>query len=165
MHIIYYCYGSAHSSIIAAHLHLGNLPKDPPASVEEIMALPDFDRAQNDDLGHFFFKGRDEKRRAVYTAALGKRPDMMLNFLLNLARINGVDPKAFFFVNALSCLGYMAKMGGALSRRYGLVKLGRKLAAKGVLESYPRLVRLVEETKRQVEEWERKHCFKGRFSL
>lgn len=164
VNIIYYCYGSAHSSIVCAHLHLGHLPKEP-ASMEEIMALPDFDRTQKDDLGHFFFKGKDERNHAVYTAALGSHPDMLVTFLLSLARIKGVDPQAFCFVDALSCLGYLGKMGGALSRRYGLVTMGRRLAAWGIRQSYPRFVRLVEQTKLEIRQRERKHCLSAQFSL
>jgi hypothetical protein len=152
MNIIYYCYGSAHSSVIAAAIHLGKLPQDRTVQMREIVALPDFDRARNEDLGHLFFKGTDEKGHAVFTAAFGNEQEVMVRFLVSLARINGVNSNQFQFVPALSSINSIAKLGGALSRRYGLVGIGRRLAAWGIRQSYGRLIDLVEETKQKVDD-------------
>ena len=60
MHVIYYCYGSAHSSVISAAIHLGRLPSDRVPTQEEMMRLTDFDRTESWQIGTLFFKGHDE---------------------------------------------------------------------------------------------------------
>ncbi|MDQ0337756.1 hypothetical protein J2S00_000526 [Caldalkalibacillus uzonensis] len=150
MNIIYHCYGSAHSSIIAAAIHLGRLPSDRVPSKEEILALPDFDLARNDSLGHIFFKGRDEMGHAVYTAGMGSHHETVKRLLVEMIRLNGYNEESFKFVEALSTINNLAKLGGALSRRYGLVMIGRPLAAMGIRQSYQQLVELVHKTKEDV---------------
>jgi len=60
MHVIYYCYGSAHSSVISAAIHLGRLPSDRAPTQEEMMRLTDFDRTESGQIGTLVFKGHDE---------------------------------------------------------------------------------------------------------
>ena len=55
MKVIYHCYGRAHSSVIAAYLHLGKLPMQGPVTKEQIMAVPEFDLAEAADWGATLF--------------------------------------------------------------------------------------------------------------
>ncbi|GGK18906.1 DUF3189 family protein [Caldalkalibacillus thermarum TA2.A1] len=155
MHIIYHCYGSAHSSIIAAAIHLGRLPSDRVPDKEEILALPDFDTTRDDSLGHIFFKGRDEKGHAIYTAGMGRHHQTVKRLLLEMIRLNNGPESSFKFVEALPSINKLAKLGGALSRRYGLVMIGRPLAAIGIMQSYQHLVELVHKTKEEVKNQEK----------
>lgn len=150
MRIIYHCYGSAHSSITAAAIHLGRLPCNYTPSVPDIIAISDFDVAQNDSLGHLFFKGKDELGYEVYTMGMGAEKTIVKRSLQCLIEESGADPNRFLFAEALPHINRLAKVGGALSRRYGFVTWGRKLAALGICQSYERLVQFVEQTKEQV---------------
>jgi Protein of unknown function (DUF3189) len=149
LRIIYYCYGSAHSSVVAAAIHLGRLPSRRIPTISEICSLPDFDRSTDQFLGMIHYKGKDEWGNRVYTVGLGSRPNEACRTLQSMIRLLG-DPEDFRFYNALHCLKMMGKVGGALSRRYGLRSIGRPLAAWGVQRSYSLLVDLVEAVKMEV---------------
>lgn len=149
MRIFYYCYGSAHSSVIAAAIHLGKLPANRLPTISEICGLPDFDRSSEHQLGMIHYKGKDEWGNRVYTVGLGSNPPMACRTLQSMVHLLG-DPKEFRFYNALQCLKLTGKIGGALSRRYGLRCIGRPLAAWGVRRSYPLLVALVETVKEEL---------------
>jgi len=150
VNIIYHCYGSAHSSVIAAAIHLGRLPDSRVPGVREIMALPDFDRADDRHLGSLFYKGMDEKGFHVYTMGLGGQSAAALQTIKSILALAGADPESFHFVGALRCITLMTKVGGALSRRYGIRIIGRPIAAWGITRSYPTLVDLVKQVKRQL---------------
>lgn len=149
MRIFYYCYGSAHSSIIAAAIHLGKLPTRRLPSISEILSLPDFDRSSDQRLGIIHYKGKDEWGNRVYTVGLGSRPAEACRILQSMIHLLG-EQEDFRFYNALHCLKLTGKVGGALSRRYGLRSLGRPLAAWGVRRSYSLFVALVETVKKEV---------------
>jgi hypothetical protein len=150
MKVIYHCYGSAHSSIVAAAIHLGHLPSDHIPEEEQITALEDFDMARNDSLGHIFFKGKDEWDNEVYTLGMGPDSSLVKRTLIFMIDQSHMDAKEFIFAEALPNINALAKFGGVLSRRYGLVKVGRYLAAKGICQSYERLIHFVEQTKNDI---------------
>jgi hypothetical protein len=52
-------------------------------------------------------------------------------------------------VNALNNVNLKTKIGGFISRRLGLVTIGRPLTIKGIQEKYAGFVTLVENTKRE----------------
>src|SRR5690606_24046871 len=113
-------YGSAHSSITAAAIHLGHLPVTHTPKVEEVLNLADFDLARNDSLGNLFFKGKDELGIEVYTIGMGPEREIVKNSILGLIKEAKHDPNDFHFAEALPHINRLARIGGALSRRYGL---------------------------------------------
>ncbi len=155
MKVIYYCYGSAHSSVVAAAIHLGHLPTEYIPDYKDIVALPDFDVARDDSLGHIFFKGKDERGNEIYTLGMGGEPDIVKRTLWGWIKESGADHRSFYFAAALPYLNRKGRLGGALSRRYGLVGIGRYLAAKGICESYERFVTFVQQTKNELEKQKR----------
>ncbi|MBO8170681.1 MAG: DUF3189 family protein [Bacillaceae bacterium] len=143
MNVIYYCYGSAHSSIIAAHIHLGHLPSDRVPSTTEILSLSDFDTGQEMFIGSLFFKGIDEKGRRIYTMGMGSEPDIVKETFLSMIEVAGGDRRQYLFFSALPHINHVAKFGGTLSRRYGIVWPGRQIAVWGIRQSYRELVQFV----------------------
>jgi hypothetical protein len=150
MKVIYHCYGSAHSSIVSAAIHLGHLPSDRIPEEKEIIALQDFDVARNDSLGHLFFKGNDAWGNEVYTIGMGPESPIVKRTLCFMIEQSHMDAKEFYFAEALPNINRLAKIGGALSRRYGWVKVGRYLAAKGICQSYEGLIRFVHQTRKEI---------------
>lgn len=150
MKVIYYCYGSAHSSVVAAAIHLGKLPSHRVPNWQEIVALPDFDVARNDSLGHLFFKGRDEDGHEIYTIGMGKEMDLVRTSIESLMAHYRIDQREYVFANALPTINQWAKFGGALSRRYSIVGIGRTMAAKGIIMSYPKLCEFVRQIKSEL---------------
>jgi hypothetical protein len=55
-------------------------------------------------------------------------------------------------VGTLSGLGILARCGGFLSRRAGLVSLGRPIVAFGIKQIYPELVLTVDSVRRFLKE-------------
>jgi hypothetical protein len=150
MRIIYHCYGSAHSSIVAAAVHLGKLPTNRSATLQEILRLEDFDHARNDSIGHIFFKGRDTAGNEVFTMGMGPENKLVKRSLRSLIKISNIVDHEILFAEALPHINRMAKVGGALSRRYGFVKIGRYLAAYGVCQNYDTMLLFVQETKKLI---------------
>lgn len=148
MKVVYHCYGSAHSSVTAAAIHLGLLPRDHQPTVAELMAVPRFDRTLTRELGTPFFIGRDQAQRDVYALGRGSAARYVVNCLESLLLEERMSPMEIVLVNALPTISLVTTVGGTLSRGMGLVWPGRPLALWGVRRCYPRFVRLVRETER-----------------
>lgn len=137
--IIYHCYGGSHSSVTAAGIHLGLLPRGRIASSSELLKVPHFDRYEAVTHGRFRFIGRDRYGNEVFV--LGKRtagPDVniMLKKIAQLFACKGeICPiDTTFPINPLMVIG------GFLSRGLHMVSLGRPIVIYGTQIAYPFLV-------------------------
>jgi hypothetical protein len=146
--VVYHCYGSAHSSVTAAAIHLDLLPRNRLPTRAQLLAVPRFDRTLTRELGTPFFLGRDQAGREVYALGRGPAARLVLNCLESLVEIIGASPVAVVAINALPSASRLTTVGGTLSRSFGWVWPGRNLALWGVRRRYRRLVRLVEQTER-----------------
>lgn len=142
--VVYHCFGGAHTSVVAAAIHLGLLPTRP--SWHEVAAFPLFDRTPTRDRGWPLYLGTDERGRRVYAMGRGRDGRSTALVLDGLLRALHLDGR---LVNhdTLVCAGPLTKLGGYLSRRLGLVRPGRTLAAVGVTRDIPRLLRVVEQAR------------------
>ncbi len=150
MMVFYQCFGRSHTSVVAAHIHLGNLPSGALPSVRQIMALPFFDEAEEADFGRPLLFGRDADGHEVFALGLGSGTRAGLGAIMGLFDLAGAGPP--LVVDTLSGLGIMARVGGGLSRQLGLVSIGRPLAACGVRRIYPRLAGTVASVKHFLKE-------------
>jgi hypothetical protein len=151
LNIVYYCFGSAHSSIISAHIHLGTLPSDRIPTEQEILALGDFDRNDSYFIGTLYYKGIDSKGRRIYTMGTGGHMEIVPESFLSMIEISGGNQEDYSLFMALPHINRLAKIGGALSRRYGMIKWGRRLVVKGIQQSYPNLIEFVQRCKNSLE--------------
>lgn len=143
--VVYHCFGGAHTSVVAGAIHLGLLPARP--SWRQIATFPLFDRTPTRDRGLPLYLGTDDRGQRVY--AMGRGRDtrataLILDGLLHALRLDGRVTQH----DTLACAGPLTKLGGYLSRRLGLVRPGRALAALGVARDVPRLLRVVEAARR-----------------
>lgn len=148
MNIIYHCFGGAHSSVTAAALHLGLLARDRLPTVEELMAIPYFDNTDNSDFGSIRFMGVDEYKNVVYVLGKKSLGDRYTNILHGTAEILGVSHQVLA-VNTMPHVNWTMKIGGFISRRIGMVLLGRPLVGIGTKKAFFALVNLVEITRLQ----------------
>ncbi|MDR6224519.1 DUF3189 family protein [Desmospora profundinema] len=148
MRLIYHCYGSAHSSVVAAAIHLGRLPSDRLPTLAEVRGLPDFDYARTEEIGTLYFKGKDEYGTDVYTMGFGFYWESGVRAVQSMLEIHDVHD--FHFVRALDSITLLTKVGGSLSRHFGFPSVGRPLAAWGIRKSYPLLLELVDRVKREL---------------
>lgn len=148
MKIIYHCYGGAHSSVTAASIHLGLLPADHIPGLRAFWEIPDYDRQRNNEHGCIFFLGRDEADHEIYfSASRGKAPAFE-RICRELAAMMGIPPEAYLIVDVLHNVNWTMKLGGYLSRRCGLTKIGRPLVTLGTQAAYFHVVDLVRQVKK-----------------
>ncbi|MEW6031385.1 MAG: DUF3189 family protein [Bacillota bacterium] len=150
MRVFYHCYGSSHTSVVAAALHTGRLDPRRTPTVRELCALPLFDRVQGRDLGTVFPAGRGPDGEEVFVVGFGPGKEVIRRAVVSFLDLKGVDPDDYMLVDALRLAGWLVKVGGTLSRRLGLVSLGRPMAALGMRRAYPALVALVREVRGEV---------------
>ncbi|MEW6227787.1 MAG: DUF3189 family protein [Bacillota bacterium] len=147
MKVIYYCYGSSHSSVVAAAIHLGWLPCDRVPEPREIMGVPHYDRTDPQDIGTCFFMGTDEAGREVYIIGMGAAKRVVKQAIESIFRICGIPSTEYMLVDTLPQVGLITKVGGFLSRAVGLIGVGRPLTIWGVRRSYGKFVQLVRNIK------------------
>ncbi len=146
--VFYHCFGSAHTSVTAANIHLGRLPSNRRPSVAEVMAAPEFDRARHSDIGTVIFMGTDGDGKDVYVVGLGHYEGTIREVLDGVMQALRLPAGRTFFVNAINGSGIFVRAGGYLSRRLGLVQVGRPLAAYGIIKNYSLYVRAAEQGRR-----------------
>jgi hypothetical protein len=73
----------------------------------------------------------------------------MVKILRGVARMLGAADE-LVFVDTLHCVSLKMRLGGYLSRRWGLITLGRPLVIQGTREAFPQIVELVREVKHKV---------------
>ncbi|HBI26349.1 MAG TPA: hypothetical protein DDY25_01290 [Peptococcaceae bacterium] len=134
--IIYHCYGGSHSSVTAAGIHLGLLPKGRTATGSELLKVPHFDQYNAVTHGRFRFVGRDRYGNEVYV--LGKRtagPDV--NVLLERIAQLFDCREEICPVDTTFPINPLMVSGGFLSRGLHLVSLGRPIVIFGTQIAYP----------------------------
>jgi len=149
MKIIYHCFGGSHSSVTAAAIHLGFLPTNRIPSFHELMALPHFDKTPGDVYGVIRFMGRTGEGDEVYVLGKKNLGNRMDRILIGLAELLGVKDRVVV-VNTMRYVNLFMMVGGFLSRRLGLVSLGRPILVWGTRLAFPHLVRAVEEVKNEI---------------
>ncbi len=152
MYIIYHCYGSAHSSVIASAIHVGMLPTNRIPSSEEIVTLPHFDQTRRDEIGSPFYVGRDELGIEVYILGMANNKEVLIKSMDSLLKIYHITENQLMLVDSLSQINTLTRIGGFLSRRLGMIKIGRPLTIMGVQKAYFKFVHLVEGVKEKVRE-------------
>ncbi|NLW07900.1 MAG: DUF3189 family protein [Clostridia bacterium] len=145
MIIIYHCFGGTHSSVTAAAIHLGLLPRDRLPTAAEFRALPYFDARRKGEEGEIRFMGRDSAGNNIYTVGkknLGTRFEALF---YDLAVALGVPQQEILLLNTSPLVNHAMKLGGFISRRLGLVSVGRPLVVWGTRRAYFNLVRFVND--------------------
>lgn len=150
MKVFYHCYGGTHTSVVAACLHTGRLDGRAVPDLREVVDLPHFDRIASSDLGQPVSFGQGPDGEEVYAIGLGPAKEIVRRSVCSFLDLKGVPARDYHFADALRPAGWMVKAGGMLSRRVGLVAVGRPLAAAGIRRVFPRLVELVEATRVEV---------------
>lgn len=148
--VFYYCYGSSHTSVVAAAIHTGRLDLERVPTIAELTSLRHFDRVRSAELGTVFPAGLGPDGERVYVVGLGPGRKIIHQTILSFLELQQVPPREYLFADALSRANWVVRAGGLASRRLGLVALGRPLAALGIQMVYPRLASLVAETRAEV---------------
>lgn len=151
MKVIYSCYGGAHSSPVAAAIHLGKLPEERVPDAEALLQLPRFDRVDSEKHGLAELMGVDPRGHEVYVLGRGPAGESVERALFSGLHLAGSDPSHFLLVDTLTCVNLPMRVGGYLSRRLRWIAVGRPIVLWGTRRAYFRLVQLVQQTKRRLE--------------
>ncbi|MDK2902476.1 MAG: hypothetical protein PWQ93_395 [Clostridiales bacterium] len=147
MKLIYTCYGGSHSSVTAAAIHLGYLPRRGLPAYEQFRAVPFYDEMDEDQLGRWVFMGTDEFNNDIYICGVKGNKDLAINAVYSYLNISGMAVDRIIMVDALITLHPLTSIGGYVSRRLRWVKLGRPLSIIGIMRTYTRFVELVDKVK------------------
>lgn len=150
LRIVYSCYGGAHSSPVAAAIHLGQLPRQTIPPKEKFLELQLFDQATSEQHGQLRHLGVDEKGNHVYVLGRGPRGSAVVRALLSGVHLMGGMTHDIKIIDTLPTVNLWMRIGGLFSRRFGWVSIGRPLVLHGIRRAYPRLVRLVELVERNL---------------
>ncbi len=152
MKIFYYCYGSAHSSVVAASIHLGLLPIDRIPVSNEFKRLPHYDKTESFEIGIPFFMGKDECNSDVYILGMASQRDLIKRAMLSFLTHLGIDTQDLLLIDTLENVNLITKIGGFTSRRLGFVGIGRPLTIIGIKQKYQDFIKLVDDVKRKEQE-------------
>ncbi|MBI2874059.1 MAG: DUF3189 family protein [Firmicutes bacterium] len=146
MKVVYHCFGGTHTSVLTAAIHLGWLPARRIPSPDEIAHIPYFDDTPTESIGSPILMGQDEQGHQVYVLGLRGMDPILVPSIVDLLRVlNSYDQ--IYMVDTLRPLPFSGRAGGFISRRVGLVALGRPLILTAVRKAYPSFVRIALQTK------------------
>ncbi|MCT4507294.1 MAG: DUF3189 family protein [Tepidibacter sp.] len=149
MKIIYHCVGGTHSSAVATAIHLNILPNNRVPDLDEIMNIGYFDTMQKEDLGNLFLRGIDEFGNEIYSLGRQFNKNLVLNTVKSAYSISDNNPDDMLFVDTMTTVNTLMKVGGFSSRRLHLVSFGRPIVLKGAQKAYDDMINLVKDTKEQ----------------
>jgi hypothetical protein len=149
MKIFYCCYGSAHSSVVAASIHLGLLPVERIPTSKEIEHLPHYDKTESFEIGTPFFMGRDEYDSEIFILGMASERKLIKKAILSFLKHLSLDTQDLMMIDALKNVNLLTKIGGFTSRRLGLVRIGRPLTIIGIQQKYRHFVKLVQGVKKR----------------
>jgi hypothetical protein len=147
MKIIYNCFGGSHASVTAAGIHLGFIKCDRLPTNEELINVPYYDGQVKTDHGHLRLMGIDEYGHEVFIVGRRNMNKVMCNLLSGVAKIFKVNDDDYLIIDALPYVNWKMMLGGYISRRLGIIKIGRPIVIKGTKDTFFKLVTLVNNVK------------------
>ena len=147
--IIYHCYGGAHSSIVAAAIHLNKLNTDKKPTTDELMSLSLFDRQTKEGHGQIHFFGFDEWGNHIHSVGCRNVGTSVENVVTSVSKLLNLQDD-LLFIDTLHCVNIKMRVGGYISRRLGWIDQGRPIVLKGTQAAFPQLVDLVKQVKAEV---------------
>lgn len=150
LYIVYHDVGGTHSTVVAAAIHLHQLPIERIPSKSEILNLPLFDRLEKKDIGRLIFHGKDEYGHNVYTLSRQYSPHLVVNAITTVFDMVDQDKNKLLCIDTSKTVNNLMRIGGGSSRRFGLVSFGRPIVTYGTIKAYPQIADLVKRTKLKI---------------
>ena len=151
MKVIYSCFGGAHSSVVTAAIHMGYLPMNRLPSKKEILTIPFYDKAENNEIGIPRCMGVDANHRIICFMGLGHARHYYTTMLYEFYNeISVTKNKDVIIIDVTSLLNGSTRLGGFLSRKLKIVGIGRPLTVFGIQRKYKYFTELVQNVKETV---------------
>lgn len=149
MDIVYSCYGGAHSSVVAASIHIGLLPADQIPSPQQLNELKYYDKVTASERGKVIFIGIDKWGNRIFICGRGREKLGIEQAVKSGIILAGGNTEKLVFVDTLPAVNLWMRIGGFISRRLKWVKIGRPLVIWGTQKAFPHLLKIVDKTKAQ----------------
>jgi hypothetical protein len=147
MIVIYHDVGGAHSTAVAANIHINKLPTDRIPNKKELLNLPTFDKIKEKQIGHLVYIGKDEFNAKIYTLARKYKPNIVLPALKDMYSILNGSDNELFIIDTKPTVNLLMNIGGYTSRKLHWVSFGRPIVIKGTQQAYMNIVALVKNVK------------------
>lgn len=154
MMVVYHDVGGAHSTAVAANIHINKLPIDKTPSKEEILELPTFDKIEKEQVGHLVYIGKDEFNAQIYTLSRQRTPNLVIDAITDMYSILHGNADGLIIVDTKPAVNLLMNIGGFTSRRLHWVSFGRPIVTKGTQQAYMDIVNIVKSTKNNIEKYE-----------
>lgn len=151
MMVIYHDIGGAHSAATAANLHINVLSKSKIPTKEDLQNLPTFDKIQKKDTGHLIFIGKDEFGADVYTISRQRSEKIVIPAIKDMYEILNGSVDGLYLVDTSPSVNLLMKIGGALSRRFKCVWIGRPIVTYGTQKAFREITSIVSKKKEQMQ--------------
>jgi len=155
--IIYNCFGGSHSSVTAAAMHLGQISESRIPTGEQLTQIPYFDTQLAEDHGEFKYMGDDNLGNQIYIVGRRNLGPMFEPMLHGIAKIFGIPSDDYLVINTMPCVNWIMVVGGILSRKLGVISLGRPIVIYGTQQAHGNFVKLVNRIKTTVLPEKEKH--------
>lgn len=147
MIVIYHDVGGAHSTAVAANIHINKLPMDMVPSKDELLGLPTFDKIEKEQIGRLIYIGEDEYNAKVYTLSRQRNPNIAIGAITDMYTILHGSIDGLFIVDTKPAVNLLMNIGGYTSRRLHWVSFGRPIVTKGTQQAYMDIVNIVKGVK------------------
>lgn len=147
MIVIYHDVGGAHSTAVAANIHINKLPMDRIPSREELLNLSTFDKIEKDQIGHLIYIGEDEFNAKIYTLARKYNPNIVIPAITDMYSILNDSNNKLFIIDTKPTVNLLMNIGGYASRKLHWVNFGRPIVTKGTQQAYMNIVNMVKAVK------------------
>lgn len=153
MIVIYHDVGGAHSTAVAANLHVNKLPMDRVPNKEELLDLPTFDKIEKNQIGRLMYIGEDEHKIKVYTLARMYNPNLVVSVINDMYSSLLGNDKGLFVVDTKPTVNLLMNIGGYTSRKLHWVNFGRPIVTKGTQQAYMDIVNVVRNVKNNIKNY------------
>lgn len=151
MIVIYHDIGGAHSAATAANLHVNVLSPNKIPTKEDLQNLPTFDKIQKKYIGHLIYIGKDEFNASVYTLSRQRSEKIVIPAIKDIYRISNGSLDGLYLVDTSPSVNMLMKIGGALSRRFKCVSVGRPIVTYGTQKAFKEITSIVSNIKDQIQ--------------
>ncbi len=149
MYIIYHDKSGAYGSIIAALIHLQQLPIDSIPSTDQLTKL--FCKAiKKNNQGILVYQGKDEYDNKIYTLLKKGDRSLAINAIQSVPKMIEKENIKILCVDTSQFNNCGVSLGGFFSMKLSFFTFGNYMASKGIVKAYPKLIELIKKTKLKV---------------
>ncbi|KHD37776.1 hypothetical protein NL50_06250 [Clostridium acetobutylicum] len=152
MLVIYHDVGGAHSTAVAANIHINKLPIDRVPKKEELLKLKTFDKVDKGNMGHLIYIGEDEYKSKIYTIGRQYSANLVIPAIEDMYTILKKNNEELMIIDTKPTVNTLMKIGGFTSRRLHLVSIGRPIVTYGSLKAYMEIAGIVRGVKNNLKE-------------